>query len=119
MSKASKRFVRDKLALVDASRDLRQALERYEKVSAEIAARVERGEPGADALKAVGGPARRLEVTDAMERFEAARRQVRLAMFALTNEEGTSASELGRQLGFSRQLASRQGLAKEAKGTLS
>jgi DNA-directed RNA polymerase sigma subunit (sigma70/sigma32) len=117
MSKASERFVRDKLALVDASKDLRQALRRYEKTSIEIAARVEREESGADALKAAGGPVRRREITDVLERFEAARHQVRLAMFALASEEGTSTSELGRQLGVSRQLAYR--LANEAKESLS
>jgi len=117
MSKASKRFVRDKLALVDASKDLRRALLRYEKTSVEIAGLVERGESGADALKAAGGPIRRREVTEALEKFEAARHRLRLAMFALASEEGTSASEVARQLGISRQLASR--LAREAKESLS
>ena len=116
MSKASKRFVRDKLALVGASKDLRQALERYEKVSAELADRVERGESGADALKAVEASVRLREVTDAMEGFEVARHQARMAMFVLAAEEGTSTSELGRQMGVSRQLASR--LANEAKRAL-
>jgi hypothetical protein len=116
MSKASKRFVRDKLALVDASKDLRQVLQRYEKTSFEIAGLVERGESGADALKAAGGPIRRREVTAALEKFEAARHRLRLSMFALASEEGTSASELGRQLGVSRQLAYR--LANEAKESL-
>ena len=109
--------MRDKLALVEASKDLRRVLLRYEKTSAEIAARVERGESGTDALKTAQGPLRRREVTDAVEKFEAARHRVRLAMFVLAGEEGVSASELARQLGISRQLASR--LANEAKESLS
>jgi hypothetical protein len=116
MSKASKRLVRDMATLVDVTDDLCEVLQRYKKGSAEVAARVERGELLADALGAAGGPIRRVEVTDALERFEAARHQIRLAMFALGSEQGTSASELGRQLAFSRQLASR--LANEAKESL-
>jgi len=102
--------------LIDVTDDLCEVLQRYKEGSAEVAARVERGEVLADALKAAGGPIRRVEVTDAIERFESARRQIRLAMFALADEQGTSASELGRQLAFSRQLASR--LASLAKETL-
>ena len=117
MSRASKRVVRDMATLVDVTDELIEVLQRYKKGSAQVAARVERGELLADALGAAGGPIRRVEVTNAMERFEAARHQIRLAMFALGSEQGTSASELGRQLAFSRQLASR--LATEAKETLS
>ncbi len=94
-----------------------QLLLRYKKASTEIAARVEQRESLADALKAVSGPIRRREVSDTLAEFEAARHQVRLAMFALGEEQGTSISELGRQLAFSRQLSSR--LAAEAKETLS
>jgi hypothetical protein len=117
MSKSSKRLVREMVALVEVSEDLRKVLLRYEKGSAEVAARVERGEQLTSALEAVKGPIRRREVTDALDEFEAARHQVRLAMFALGSDQGTNASELGRQLAFSRQLASR--LATEAKETLS
>jgi len=63
--------------------------------------------PGADALKAVVASVRLREVPQAMDRFEAARRQARLAMFVLASGEGTSTSELGRQIGVSRQLTSR------------
>jgi hypothetical protein len=51
-------------------------------------------------------------VTDAVDALEAARHRVRLAMFSLAASQETSASELGRQLGVSRQLAAR--LAQEA-----
>ncbi len=117
MSKASKRLVREMTTLVEVTEDLRKVLQRYKTGSAEVAARVDRGELLADALKAESGPMRRREVSDTLAEFEAARHQVRLAMFALGAEQGTSASELGRQLAFSRQLASR--LAQEAEETLS
>jgi len=116
MSKASKRLVQDMAALVEVTEDLCVVLQRYKKVSAELAQRVEQGALMADALAAVKGPIRRREVTDALAALEAARHRVRLAMFALGSDQGTSNSELGRQLGFSRQLSSR--LAAEAKETL-
>lgn len=116
MSKASKRLVRDMTTLVELTEDLCVVLRRYQKVSTDVAERVERGELLVDALAAVKGPVRRREVSDTLAEFEAARHQVRLAMFALGEEQGTSTSELGRQLAFSRQLASR--LATEARDTL-
>jgi len=67
------------------------------------------------ALQDFKGPERRSEVTDALGEFEAARHQVRLAMFALAKEQGSSFSDLARALGISRQLASR--LAAEAQDT--
>jgi len=116
MSKASKRLVRDMAALIEATDHLCEVLRRYQTGSAEVAARVEQGELLEDALRTAEGPVRRVEVTDSLAEFEAARHQVRLAMFALGDEQGTSASALGRQLAFSRQLASR--LANEANDTL-
>jgi len=113
VSKGSKRLVRAMAVLVEATEDLREVLDRYETVSQEVATRVEHGELLAEALEAVGGPVQRREVTDTLDRFETARHQVRLAMFALGEEQGTGISELGRQLAFSRQLSSR--LASEAK----
>ena len=72
----------------------------------------EKGEPLVDALHALHGPLQRREVTEAIQRLEAARHRIRLAMFALGRAQGTTASELGRELGFSRQLAA--SLATEA-----
>jgi len=116
VTRASKRLVRDMAALVKATDELCEVLQRYQTMNAEVATRVERGELLTGALDAVEGPIRKREVTDSLARFEAARHQVRLAMFALGDEQDTSASALGRQLAFSRQLASR--LAREAKETL-
>jgi hypothetical protein len=82
---------------------------------AAIAARLETGAPAISASKGTGIPSERRQVTEAIEEFEAARHQLRLALFALGKEEGASLSEVGRVLGVSRQLASR--LAAEADRT--
>jgi len=115
MSRKSKQLARDMSALIERSGDLRSVLLRYERGSVEVTGRVERGDTLADALEAAKGPIRRREVTEALDKFEAARHQVRLSMFSLASEQGTSMSELGRRLGISRQLASR--LAAEAEKT--
>jgi len=54
-------------------------------------------------------------MTESMEEFEAARYQLRLAIFALGQEEGSSISEFARALGISRQFASR--LANEVSSS--
>ena len=100
-------------ALIAATEELRKILLTYTKVSADIVVRVEGGQSLVAALEALKGPIRRRAVTDALSTFEDARHEVRLAMFALGHENGTSASELGRQLGISRQLSAR--LAKQAE----
>jgi len=64
------------------------------------------------ALDTLGGPMRRREMTEALADFETSRHDVRVAMFALAQEQGATIAALGRKLGISRQLASR--LASEA-----
>jgi hypothetical protein len=105
-------FLRDMARVIEHSKELRAVLARYEEGSANVARRVKDGEPLADALQAEHGPLQRQEVTEAIEKLEGARHQVRLSMFSLAKEQGTSISELSRQLGISRQLGSR--LAGEA-----
>lgn len=106
----------DRIAqLIESSVHLREQLRRYEKAMAVIAKRLETGAPGISASKGTGIPSERRQVTEAIEEFEAARHELRLALFALGKEEGASMSEVGRVLGISRQLASR--LAAEADGT--
>jgi len=100
-------------ALIEVTEDLRSVLLAYKRVSAQVVERVEKGHTLVAALEALRGPIRRRAVTEAVENFEGARHAVRVAMFALGQENGTSASELGRQLGISRQLSAR--LAKEAE----
>jgi len=105
----------DRIAeLVESAARLRAQLERYERAMSKIARRLEKGEPAISAAMGTGIPAQRRLVTETIEEFEAARHQLRLALFALGKEEGASISEIGRVLGISRQLASR--LAGEAAG---
>lgn len=99
--------------LVECSARLREQLLRYEKAMLKIAERLEAGAPGIAAAKRTSIPTNRRLVTESIEEFEAARHQLRLALFALGKEEGASISEVGRVLGISRQLASR--LAREAE----
>jgi hypothetical protein len=98
--------------LVECSALLRAQLELYEATMTTIATRLEKGEPGMTAARGTAIPAQRQAVTEAIQEFESARHQLRLALFALGKEEGASISEVGRVLGISRQLASR--LAGEA-----
>jgi hypothetical protein len=99
--------------LVACSARLREQLQLYEKAMLKIAERLEAGASGIAAAKRTSIPTNRRLVTESIEEFEAARHQLRLALFALGKEEGASISEVGRVLGISRQLASR--LAREAE----
>jgi hypothetical protein len=107
MSTKRKRLLHRITHLVACSALLRQQLLRYERAMLKIAERLEDGAPGVVAAKGTGIPTERRQVTEAIEEFEAARHQLRLALFALGKEEGASISEVGRVLGISRQLASR------------
>ena len=106
MSARRRRFVRKMATLVETTDDVFAVLERYKASSVELAAGVERGENLEDIYPIIEGPARPREVTEVLEKFESARHQVRLAMFELGHEQGLSISEVGRQLGMSRQRAS-------------
>ena len=105
MSTPRIRFVRNMATLIETTEEVRSVLERYKASSVELAARVERGDHLQDIFPAIEGPARPREVTEILVKFEAARHQVRLAMFDLGREQGLSQSEVGRQLGMSRQRA--------------
>ncbi len=105
-------FLRDMARVIERAKELRAVLGRYEEGSANVARRVNNGEQLADALEAERGALTRQEVTEAVAELEGARHQVRLSMFSLAKEQGTTISELSRQLGISRQLGSR--LAGEA-----
>ncbi len=117
MSARRKRLLRRISHLVACSTLLREHLRRYEKAMLKIAERLEDEAPGVSAARGTGIPTERRQVTEAIEEFEAARHQLRLALFALGKEEGVSISEVGRVLGISRQLASR--LAAESEESLS
>ena len=101
--------------LIEVVDQVREVLLRYKTISHRLVRRVEKDEPLVDALNALHGSLQRREVTEAIEELEMARHQIRLAMFALGKAQGASASELGRALGISRQLAHR--LVTEAVDT--
>jgi len=108
MTKKADRLVSDISVLADASKTLRKVLLRYERALSTLATRVQRGESVLEAFDAMDGAMRRQrELTETLEELEAARHQVRLALFSLASAQGASMSELGRRLGVSRQLASR------------
>jgi len=108
MTKKADRLVADISVLAEASKTLREVLLRYERALVTLASRVKRGESVLEAFDAMDGAMRRhRELTETLEELEAARHQVRLALFSLASAQGASMSELGRRLGISRQLASR------------
>ena len=114
MPSKSKQLIDRFSDLEEAAEHVRTVLRRYNTASARVATLVDQGVRLVQALESLHGPVRRSEVTEALEEFEAARHRVRLAMFALAKEQGSSFSEVARALGISRQLASR--LAAEAAG---
>jgi outer membrane protein TolC len=93
--------------LIECSELLRDQLRRYERAMVIIAERLETGAPAIVASRRTGIPTERRQVTEAIQEFEAARHQLRLALFSVGKEEGASISDVGRVLGISRQLASR------------
>ena len=94
--------------LTEASITLREVLVRNERAIADLAQRVLAGESVLEAFNAMDGAMQRhREMPETLEEFESARHSLRLALFNLALEQGATASELGRRLGISRQLASR------------
>jgi len=82
-------------------------LKEFKKAIENLAKLTEEGEPGIIALGHLNAPLRRRTITEALGEFEDSRHQMRVALFDLCQEEGASASDIGRALGISRQLASR------------
>ncbi|HUY22143.1 MAG TPA: hypothetical protein VMV22_07355, partial [Acidimicrobiales bacterium] len=80
---------------------LRAVLERFDTASVRLASKVDEGANLVTALDNLDGRVRRSEVTEAIEEFEAVRHQVRLAMFDLAKEQGSSLSDVARALGIS------------------
>jgi len=107
VSKNRERLIKRIGELTESGRFLRAEIENYETTMAEIAKSLENGEPAITASDDTSIPTQRRLVTEAIQEFEAARHQLRLALFALGREEGASISQIGRVLGISRQLASR------------
>lgn len=89
------------------NQELRSVLLRFEETCSRLAQLVGDGESMSEGLESVRGSLQRRDVNEATEQFDTARHRVRVAMFALALDQGTSRSEMGRALGISRQLASR------------
>jgi hypothetical protein len=73
---------------------------------------IERGAPIIEALEEVGGTLTLPAMLHTFDDFHAARQDLRVALLVIARREGTTAGELARTLGISRQLAYR--LAAEA-----
>ena len=104
--KRKEELARQTAALHEAIDDLRRMLLRFKESTGKFATLVEEGEAVVPALETIQGPILRRDLSDALEVFEAARQQARVAVLALGREQGASLSEVGRLLGISRQLAS-------------
>jgi hypothetical protein len=101
------------VALQAANDDLRDALLVHKDATTEAVRRMTDGSLTTEGIRAGAAPEIREDLTEAMDRFETARREARLAVFAyLSANSDESFSEIGRSLGISRQLASK--LAREA-----
>jgi len=93
--------------LHDAIDTLRTELLHFKEATGSAGTLVGRGTAMVDALACVQGPQLRQDLADALRGFEEQRHRARLAIIALAREQGASISEVGRQLGISRQLAYR------------
>lgn len=97
-----------------ANEALRDILARLDRATRTLGEGVEAGESVAEALERANGIVALRDVRTALEHWESVRRDVRVLLLALAHEEGISMAEMGRRLGFSRQLASR--LSADALG---
>jgi len=113
MSKETDRFSHEVANLVECGEVMRSSVRNFEAAMMKIARRIEAGEMALDAVLESTKPTLRQQMTGAIAAFEEARHQMRVALFDLALEQGSSISEVGRALDISRQLASR--LAQEAR----
>ena len=107
------RLLRAFEAMEVANDELRDELVRHKKATAEAVENMLSQAMTPDAVSAGSAPQIRVELTEALDRFEHTRHEARLAIFAyLGTIPGVTTAQIGRALGISRQLASR--LAREA-----
>lgn len=100
--------------VADALKDAQRAL-RVAEVAARRALRSKsRGVPNAAVLRSTRVADYRPDVDEALAILERARHKVLVANFRVALDDGMTITELSRNYGFSRQLASRY--AKEARG---
>jgi hypothetical protein len=99
--------------LNQALANLRHSIGMMEEVSQRSVKLLEEGADLTTALVAAFPSETRSVMNDALKQLEEARHEIRLYVFAVSLDQGVSISELGRQYGFSRQLAARY--AKDAR----
>ena len=99
-------------SLAEALEELRRCTEVVESTSRRSLNMLGEGADLASALALAEPAATRQSLNDALKHVEEIRHEIRLLVFAAGLKQGMSIAELGRQFGFSRQLAARY--AKEA-----
>jgi hypothetical protein len=115
MGQSRESALRELGLLVESAQALRNELRTKERVYRKMAKILEQGEPVASMMSMVNAATARHDMTRSLDEFERVRHQVRLALTAAGLEEGMTIGDLGRALGFSRQLAARY--AHEARQT--
>ena len=106
-------LVHDVTELVECIKEVQQVLGHYSRTCSHLAKSVDEGKTLQEGFDSLEGPLGKREVTEALESLERVRHRVRVSLFSLAEEERMTASETGRQLGISRQLAARY--AQEAR----
>lgn len=111
-----RRLLRAFDTMQQANDELRRELVRHKQATTRAVRRMTSATMTPEAIRAGAAPEIRVDLTDAIDRFEKARHEARLAIFAyLGVVPEVSTAQIGRALGISKQLASR--LAKEAGGS--
>jgi hypothetical protein len=110
---ARARLVKAFDALDRSNDELRRELVRHKQATGKAVEKMLARAATRDAIRTEAMPEIRAELTGALDRFEEARHEARLAVFAYLGQlPDVTASDIGKALGISRQLASR--LANEA-----
>ena len=92
---------------LEAMRHTREQLRATEAAYRRAIRAIQQGLPIGDTLDIIAAPSTRVDLNSALSALEHSRHRSRLSMFAGGIDEGLSISELGRKMGFSRQLAAR------------
>ena len=99
--------------MVDTLQGLRAQLQTYESICQQTILSLESEVPIADILQSVEASDARTRLNSALVELERVRHRSRLSIIAAEVKEGSSITEVGRQWGFSRQMAQRY--VKEAR----
>ena len=104
--------------LLESTGELRRQLATHESTCRRVLAEVQGQVPIGCLLPAVGADTWRAAMTDAIKGFETSRHRARLALVAMSLDDGMSIAEIARSWGVSRQLASRWVHEAAARGDL-